>query len=57
MVNQLVKTDQVELLPDEVRKYIDPQGHGTDQEHQFFLVIFLPLIQQLLVHCGEMELI
>ena len=39
MVNQLVKTDQVELLPDEVRKYIDPQGHGTDQEHQFFLAL------------------
>tara|TARA_R100001594_G_scaffold105579_1_gene140121 strand:+ start:1418 stop:2446 length:1029 start_codon:yes stop_codon:yes gene_type:complete len=37
MVNQLVKTDQVELLPDEVRKFIDPQGQGTDQEHQFFL--------------------
>ena len=29
MVNQLVKTDQVELLPEEVRKFIDPQGHGT----------------------------
>ena len=39
MVNQLVKTDQVELLPEEVRKFIDPQGHGTDQEHQFFLAL------------------
>lgn len=37
MANQLVKTDQVELLPDEVRKFIDPQGNGTEQEHQFFL--------------------
>ena len=55
MVNQLVKTDQVELLPEEVRKFIDPQGHGTDQEHQFFLIIFLPQIQVLLVDCGEVE--
>ena len=37
MVNQLVKTDQVELLPDEVKKFIDPQGHGTEQEQQFYL--------------------
>ena len=37
MNNELIKTDKLELLPDEVRKFIDPQGNGTDQEHQFFL--------------------
>tara|TARA_R100000781_G_scaffold23874_1_gene17569 strand:- start:1094 stop:2056 length:963 start_codon:yes stop_codon:yes gene_type:complete len=36
MSNQLIETEK-ELLPEEVRKFIDPQGQGTDQEHKFFL--------------------